>query len=156
MTVPNGIYGFSGNYRFLSNFYRVDFEVDGEMYSSSEQYYMAAKCKNPVDRAKIMQFDDPKIIKSMGRKVELVDGWDSGLRDKSMLVALKAKFGTTGLKGSLYMTSGLYLEETNHWGDTYWGVCNGVGKNQLGKMLMWLRDKHLFNKFEDIPDAVTI
>ena len=33
-----------------------------------------------------------------------------------------------------------YLEETNHWGDVYWGVCNGIGENKLGKLLMDIRD----------------
>ena len=34
-------------------------------------------------------------------------------------------------------------EETNHWNDTYWGVCNGVGQNMLGRMLMFIRDNLL-------------
>ena len=33
------------------------------------------------------------------------------------------------------------LIEGNTWGDTYWGVCNGAGKNMLGKLLMKLRDE---------------
>ena len=36
-------------------------------------------------------------------------------------------------------TGSYYLEETNDWGDTYWGVCNGVGENNLGKILMEIR-----------------
>jgi predicted NAD-dependent protein-ADP-ribosyltransferase YbiA (DUF1768 family) len=32
------------------------------------------------------------------------------------------------------------LIEGNWWGDTYWGVCNGVGENHLGKLLMKIRD----------------
>lgn len=151
MVYTRSILGFSGEYRFLSNFYPVEFEVDGELYTSSEQFYMAAKCADPFERAKIMAFDKPSMVKKLGSKVKLVDGWDDGLRDKAMFTALKAKFSTPKLKGSLYMTTGAYLEETNHWGDTYWGVCDGVGQNKLGRMLMWLRDHHLFKKFEDCP-----
>lgn len=40
------------------------------------------------------------------------------------------------LKKMLLDTGDSYLEETNTWGDTYWGVCNGVGKNHLGDILM--------------------
>lgn len=29
----------------------------------------------------------------------------------------------------------------NYWKDTYWGVCNGVGENHLGKLLMKIREK---------------
>lgn len=31
------------------------------------------------------------------------------------------------------------LEEGNDWGDAEWGVCNGNGKNRLGKILMLVR-----------------
>ncbi len=34
---------------------------------------------------------------------------------------------------------GFHDEETNTWHDTYWGVCNGVGKNMLGIQLMRVR-----------------
>ena len=32
------------------------------------------------------------------------------------------------------------LIEGNWWKDTYWGICDGVGENRLGQMLMWIRD----------------
>jgi predicted NAD-dependent protein-ADP-ribosyltransferase YbiA (DUF1768 family) len=31
------------------------------------------------------------------------------------------------------------LVEGNWWNDTFWGVCNGVGENNLGKLLMKIR-----------------
>ena len=40
----------------------------------------------------------------------------------------------------LLSTGDKYLEETNHWKDTYYGVCDGVGKNVLGKILMSVRN----------------
>lgn len=30
--------------------------------------------------------------------------------------------------------------EGNTWGDTYWGTCNDVGHNHLGKILMKIRE----------------
>ena len=33
------------------------------------------------------------------------------------------------------------LVEGNDWGDTYWGVCKGTGKNMLGKILMEVREE---------------
>jgi predicted NAD-dependent protein-ADP-ribosyltransferase YbiA (DUF1768 family) len=27
------------------------------------------------------------------------------------------------------------------WGDRFWGVCNGVGENMLGKLLMQVREE---------------
>ena len=39
-----------------------------------------------------------------------------------------------------------YLEEGNTWHDTYWGVCNGKGKNKLGKILMQVREELKLDK----------
>lgn len=43
-------------------------------------------------------------------------------------------------------TGGKYLVEGNNWGDIFWGVDNGVGKNLLGLALMYLRDGNKFLK----------
>lgn len=39
------------------------------------------------------------------------------------------------------------LIEKNTWGDTYFGVCNGVGENNLGKDLMSIRYRLLEGTF---------
>lgn len=39
----------------------------------------------------------------------------------------------------LLATENALLVEGNTWNDTYWGVCNGVGKNTLGQLLMKIR-----------------
>ena len=49
------------------------------------------------------------------------------------------------LKRRLLETGNALLIEGNDWGDTYWGVCNGRGKNKLGKILMRVRTE-LANK----------
>ena len=41
----------------------------------------------------------------------------------------------------LQETRDFYLEETNWWNDTFWGVCNRKGKNILGHLLMKIRDE---------------
>ena len=43
------------------------------------------------------------------------------------------------LRDKLLATGDAYLEEGNDWGDTIWGVSNGVGENRLGKILMKVR-----------------
>lgn len=43
------------------------------------------------------------------------------------------------LQKKLLDTKGAFLEETNTWNDKFWGVCNGVGENHLGKILMRTR-----------------
>lgn len=44
------------------------------------------------------------------------------------------------LRTKLIATGEKYIEETNWWGDIYWGVCNGKGENNLGKILMNVRE----------------
>ena len=46
------------------------------------------------------------------------------------------KFRNPHLKELLLATGTAELIEGNTWNDTYWGVCNGKGKNMLGKTLM--------------------
>ena len=33
------------------------------------------------------------------------------------------------------------LIEGNEWGDTFWGTCDGIGENHLGKILMRIRNE---------------
>ncbi len=51
------------------------------------------------------------------------------------------------LREMLLATGDKYLEETNHWGDKYWGVDykTGVGFNKLGVILMDVRDRLKIN-----------
>ena len=43
------------------------------------------------------------------------------------------------LTKKLLDTGDVYLEEGNNWGDRIWGTVNGVGRNELGKILMEVR-----------------
>ena len=45
------------------------------------------------------------------------------------------------LKEKLLKTGNAILIEGNWWNDTYWGVCNGIGENNLGKILMKIREE---------------
>jgi len=44
------------------------------------------------------------------------------------------------LRDRLLAIEGL-IEEKNSWGDTFWGTCEGVGQNHLGRLLMKTREK---------------
>lgn len=49
------------------------------------------------------------------------------------------------LRKKLLATGDAELVENNTCGDVFWGICDGVGENHLGKILMLVRDrlKHL-------------
>lgn len=64
------------------------------------------------------------------------------MRDGVMLQLLRQKFlGDEELRRKLLRTGDAMLVEGNYWGDTYWGVCFGSGKNMLGKLLMQVREE---------------
>jgi len=50
------------------------------------------------------------------------------------------KFQYANLRKLLLDTGGQYIQEGNTWGDRFWGVCNGIGENHLGYILMKVRD----------------
>ena len=54
---------------------------------------------------------------------------------------LKIKFSRQPFRNMLLDTGDAYLEETNYWHDTFWGVYNGEGRNHLGRLLMVVRDE---------------
>ena len=72
-------------------------------------------------------------------KVKLREDWEQ-VKLLVMEDLVRQKFSKDPLKDRLLSTGSEYLEETNWWKDTYWGVCNGVGENILGQILMRVRD----------------
>lgn len=59
-----------------------------------------------------------------------------------MVDIVRAKFTQNKeLAKRLKATGDKTLIEGNYWHDTYWGVCEGVGENYLGKILMNLRSE---------------
>lgn len=150
-----GIYGFFGEYRYLSNFHLCKVVVDGLEFPSSEHAFMYGKLTDekkewvsPVTHRSL--YDDVillscKDVKAWGRTVDLRPNWDAE-RLKVMEDALYSKFTLNeDIKQKLRDTGDLYLEESNWWKDTFWGVCNGVGQNHLGKLLMKIRNELKWN-----------
>lgn len=54
---------------------------------------------------------------------------------------MQKKFEDPILRQKLIETYPADLIETNNWHDTFWGVCNGVGQNHLGRILKVIRNK---------------
>ena len=143
------ILGFFGEYRFLSNFHLCDIEVDGIVYPSTEHAYMAMKSS---DRNVRLQFSvdantvlTPKEARALGQKIKIVGNWND-IKVHIMYIVNKAKYTThLPLKEQLLSTGDRYLEETNWWYDTFWGVDvrTKEGQNNLGKVLMRIRSELL-------------
>ena len=130
---------FDKEYSFLSNFYEAPVEWEGITYPSNEHAFQAAKVINPVKRMEIAAAATPGQAKRMGRSVNLRHDWEQ-VKYNVMLDIVLAKFHQhSDLAEALLDTGDAELIEGNWWNDTTWGVCNGVGTNWLGKILMSVR-----------------
>lgn len=127
---------FRGEYAFLSNFYHCKVPYMGLVFKSAEAAFQAAKCPK---MAKEFVGIDPSRAKAKGRHVPLRPDWEA-VKDKIMYDILMAKFThNRDLQAKLLKTGDQVLQEGNTWGDVYWGVCDGKGKNTLGQLLMKVR-----------------
>lgn len=138
--MKKAIKSFSVQYRFLSNFQTATVVYEGHSYRSVEHAFQAAKTLDPVARAQIRNCTMAADAKKLGKKVQLRDGWDD-MRIDVMRDLLRQKFGTDPMRKKLLNTGQAELIEGNWWGDKFWGVCDGVGQNHLGKLLMQVRDE---------------
>ena len=136
----HNIKGFFDNYRFLSNFEPCDVLFDGIIYPSSENAYQAAKSLDTEVRKKFVDISSTE-SKKLGKIVEIRTDWNNIKLDIMFSIVFDKFTRNSKLGDQLIETGDKYLEETNSWKDTFWGVCNGVGKNWLGRILMDVREQ---------------
>lgn len=135
---------FRGKYRFLSNFFPAI--VYG--YPTVEHAYQAAKTTDKAERERIRSARTPAQAKKLGRQLELRPDWTDDFKLEVMETLLCKKFGIPMLHKALQKTGDMYLCETNHWCDNFWGDCqcrqceNIEGHNHLGKLLMKIRAEY--------------
>ena len=131
---------FDGEYAFLSNYSASPFRINYVLFPTMEHYFQANKADNQNDYLHIAYAPTPGEAKRLGRKIQLRSDWEE-IKDEVMLTGLRKKFANPELRNLLLATGDEELIEGNYWGDTYWGVCNGVGQNKLGKLLMQVREE---------------
>lgn len=135
----NNIKGFFGDFRWLSNFENCTIHFEGMIYTSSEAAYQAAKTTDLEIRDKFTLIGASE-SKKLGRSIAIRPDWDN-IKLKVMKEILVDKFTRNSqLKEKLLATDYKYLEETNWWNDKFWGVCNEEGSNNLGRLLMEIRE----------------
>ncbi len=142
---------FTGRWFFLSNFYPIIIEYQGIKYPSVEHYYVAMKIKDdqmidgrfvPFIDCREMLSKIPKAadVKRIGRSLKIRKDWDV-IKLSIMEWGVREKFKDEKLSEMLLSTIGEEIVEGNFWNDTFWGVCNGKGQNNLGKILMMIREE---------------
>ena len=123
-------------FKFLSNMYQHPIIYNGIRYSCSESAYQANK-SNPsnLEICKMNGYEAKKYAKN----IKIRDDWD-GVKLQIMEDILRIKFSDNYLLQKLKDIQ-IDIVENNYWNDRFWGKCNGVGENNLGKILMKIRDE---------------
>jgi len=129
---------FRGDYRFLSNFWPCYVYYQGLRYPSAEHAYQAAKTLNISDREHIAHELTAGQAKRFGKKVVISHDFNEN-KILIMETILREKFNDPHLGILLLATKDAHIVEGNAWGDKFWGMCEGEGKNHLGKLLMKIR-----------------
>lgn len=134
------ITSFRGKNEFLSNMYSCRVVINDEVYPSAEHAFQAMKSLDRDVRITMSVCPTAKDAKRYGRKINLRSDWED-VKVDIMYDILKAKFSNPILAQKLLDTRDEELIEGNTWGDTFWGVCKGEGKNNLGRLLMKVRSE---------------
>lgn len=133
---------FTGEFRFLSNFFPITVEYETLRYPTAEHAFQAAKTVDHALRERIRACLTASAAKRSGRSLVLRPDWEQ-VKLPVMEQILRAKFRHPVLRAQLLCTHPRSLVEVNTWGDRFWGVCHGTGENHLGHLLMALRQEFL-------------
>lgn len=138
--IPNTITRFRGPFKFLSNLYATPITYNGLTYCCLEAAYQAQKSLDYTVHTRFANIQLPYKARGMGQRIKPIRSDWFNIRLDIMEELLHIKFSNPQLKECLQRTGKSTLIESNTWGDTFWGVFEGVGENHLGKLLMKVRD----------------
>lgn len=138
------ISGFFGEFSFLSNFWELENGIGvGNLYFKTvENAYQAAKWPEHL-RSQFVNISESK-VKQLGRNAPNLNlkSWNKKKYDIMCDFVFQKFDKNYKLKNMLIATDGYLLEERNNWNDIWWGCdVNGIGENNLGKILMLVREK---------------
>lgn len=133
---------FRGKYAFLSNFWPVEVFFEGRKFPSVENAYQAAKT---IEDREFYVTCTAIQAKRRSKIARIREDWIE-VRLSIMEELLRQKFAkNTLLWSKLKETGSTELIETNSWHDNFWGSCEcskckNCGRNNLGIILMKIRD----------------
>jgi len=144
------IKGFNGDNQYLSNFYHQPFNYNGIAYNN----VVCAFCSQPITNemqkniiAKSLPSEAIKLYNKTKNKKDL------SKKDKIELMyqICKEKFSIPSLSKKLLATGKEELINETTWDNTFWGITKDKGENQLGKILMRIRNE-LFKQQKENND----
>ena len=136
-------YGVNDEYGEFSNFALYPITLRGKRWPTSEHFFQAQKFDDERDRDAVRCAKTPTLAARLGRdrKRKLRRDWEA-VKVSIMREALDAKFRQHPELAALLLGTGdaLLVEHTEN--DDYWGDGgDGSGRNELGRLLMALRDE---------------
>ena len=149
---------FTGYFDFMHNNFQTPVYYDGILYPSVTHAYHAARSSDEVTRRAILNSETFQILGNIAIRIEDPLGWQEK-KVKVMEQLIRDKFRRSKeLQDKLRMTENrelvmTYQEEKKN--NLYWGVVKGKGQNQLGRILMKIRDDLLQDKVPT-PNPVEI
>lgn len=130
---------FRNEFYFLSNMFNCTVMYNDCTYRCAESAFQSQKCVDEEEK-ELFAHMDGFLAKRYGKKVSLRKDWNK-VRVPIMEEVVRAKFEQhPELARKLAKIEGV-IQEDNSWEDTFWGVCEGKGENNLGKILMKIRDE---------------
>lgn len=139
---------------WFSNMISSNIEIDGILFSSTENYYQSQKMLNEKDRRYIASLSSYQ-SKLECRKFPIRKDWEE-VKVSIMKRGLIEKFKISKWNALLKDTENDPIIEWNNWNDKFWGVSifDYKGKNQLGNLLMEIRSE-FFPKFSNFKGIST-
>ncbi len=129
---------FRNEYWFLSNMFPCEIHVNGLKFKCAEACFQSFKTTDLELRKKFQNLNGFE-AKKLGKKIKLRSDWNK-IRLEVMFRVVLAKFHQHPELLTLLQNISDPIVEENSWHDTFWGKCNGIGENNLGVILMRIRD----------------
>ncbi len=128
-------------YGCFSNFSDHAVFMKGIIWRTAEHYFQAQKFAGAPLEEEVRRCQTPAKAKKFANKHLYPHAWHQ-VKDGVMLDALRAKFSQHPDLKELLLSTGNALLVENAPRDNYWGAgSDGRGRNQLGKLLMQVRDE---------------
>lgn len=140
-----------GPYRFLSNFHYAPVKIttngisqDAFIYASNEHAFQAAKTNDLEARKRFLSITCPEARK-LGQVQSLRSNWEEVKLQVMYDLTVQKFIVHSDLRERLLDTGSVFIKEGNTWHDNFWGSCRcskceDKGLNNLGQLLMKIRD----------------
>jgi ribA/ribD-fused uncharacterized protein len=136
---------FRGPTRWLSNYHPQPVFWRGIQFPTNEHAYQADKSPDGCIREIFATLQKPRFAQLLGQVIQCRPDWGED-KLRVMLEINRLKFANESLREMLLATGNGELVEGNTWHDNFWGTCTcekcgNRGQNNLGKILMQIRQE---------------